>query len=55
MKLKCNTELHYSGNELNDQQTYSCKMKLNPAGLKWKLYQLDKEALVCQASATSEL
>lgn len=27
-------------------------MKFNPADLKWKLRQLDKEALVCQISAT---
>lgn len=39
MKLEYNTELHYSGNELNselkDQETYSCQMKFNPADLKW--------------------
>lgn len=27
-------------------------MKFSPADLKWKLRQLDKEALVCQISAT---
>lgn len=26
-------------------------MKFNPADLKWKLCQLDKEALICQISA----
>lgn len=55
MKLEYNTELHYSGHELNselkDQETYNCQMKFNPADLKWKLCQLDKEALVCQISA----
>ena len=28
-------------------------MKFSTADLKWKLHQLDKEALVCQISATS--
>lgn len=55
-ELEYNTVLHYSGNEINsefqDQETYSCQMKFNPADLKWKLCQLDKEALVCQISAT---
>lgn len=27
-------------------------MKFKPADLKWKLCQLDKEALVCQISST---
>lgn len=59
MKLEYNTELHYSGNELNselkDQETYSCQMKSNPAELKSKLCQLDKEVLVCQISAMEQV